>query len=131
ELGDARLERDARARRGLLEDERDGAPGEHLRSPGSRLQLAGACHDPGDLVGSELLTGEQVTRQDGEDKEPCSSSAGTSTTAARSRRRAATSIRRSPPTSPRGRGTSRSSRNARRGGPRRSRPTATPTSTMR
>ena len=68
ELGDRDLERHARARRGLLEDEGDAASGERAgRGPPGRVATPGlererTLEHGEQLVVGELLSGEEVTR---------------------------------------------------------------------
>ena len=63
ELVDAGLHRRARARRGVLEQQRDRAALEHARGGGLGLQLERAVEQGVQLVGAELLAGEEVARQ--------------------------------------------------------------------
>ena len=62
-LDDARLHRGARARRGVLEQQRDGPVLEHARGGRLGLQLERAVEQAVQLLGGELLAGEQVARQ--------------------------------------------------------------------
>ena len=62
QLADADLERDARAGRGLLEDQRDAAAGQRLRRVPVGLQLGGALEQAGELIARKLLAGEEVPR---------------------------------------------------------------------
>ncbi len=60
ELVDAHLEGDARPRRGLLEDQRDAAPGERPRGERRGLQLERAVEQRVQLGGAQLRAGEEV-----------------------------------------------------------------------
>src|SRR4051812_17382053 len=61
ELVHADLEREPRARRGLVEDQRDAAPREGLGAEPIALQLERAVEEPVELVGGKLVAGEEVT----------------------------------------------------------------------
>jgi hypothetical protein len=67
ELDDAGLERHPRARRGLLEDERDDAVAQGVGGARRRLELGGAIEQREQLVGAQLGAGEEVARQGRED----------------------------------------------------------------
>ena len=60
ELVDADLERQPRARRGLLEDQRDAAPGERLRGERRALQLERAVEQRVELAARQLGPGEEM-----------------------------------------------------------------------
>jgi hypothetical protein len=60
QLGDPGLERDARARRRLLEEQRDGAPREGSRGQRLGLELERAVEQPPDLGGRQLRAGDDV-----------------------------------------------------------------------
>ena len=121
ELDDPRLEGDARARRRLLEDERDDAVAQRVRRARRGLQLGGAVQQRPQLVGAQLGAGEEVARQARggyvamlrADLEPLPRPLGP-------RRAALAAGATSPRSSPRGSGTSRCCRRCRRGGRRRS-----------
>jgi hypothetical protein len=63
ELDDAGLERDPGAGGGLLEQQRDGAPGERPGGERVGLELDGAVEQPLDLGAGELGTADDVTGQ--------------------------------------------------------------------
>ena len=63
QLDDAGLHRRARARRGVLEQQRDRAVLEHARGGGLGLELERAVEQAVELRGGELLAGEEVARQ--------------------------------------------------------------------
>jgi hypothetical protein len=63
ELGDARLERDPRARGGLLEDQRDRPAHQCIRAAGRRLELGRAVDQGVELVARQLLAGDEVACQ--------------------------------------------------------------------
>ena len=71
ELDDAGLEGHARARRGLLEDERDDAVAQRVGRARRGLELGGAVEQRAQLVGAQLGAGEEVARQGGEDTSRC------------------------------------------------------------
>src|SRR3954468_16907255 len=56
------LEREPRARRRLVEDQRDAAPRQRARGEPVALQLQRAVEQPLELVARKLLAGEEVTR---------------------------------------------------------------------
>jgi hypothetical protein len=57
ELDDTRLERQARAGRGLLEDERDDRAAQRVRRARRRLELLRAVQQRDEVVAAELFTG--------------------------------------------------------------------------
>src|SRR4051794_370502 len=65
ELVHADLEREARARRRLVEDQRHAAARERARREPVVLQLDRAVEQPLELVARKLLAGEEVTRHPG------------------------------------------------------------------
>ena len=65
ELDDPDLERQARARRGLLEEQRDGPPGERVGRARGGLQRERAVEQRTQVVARQLLAGEEVPRQGG------------------------------------------------------------------
>jgi endonuclease/exonuclease/phosphatase family metal-dependent hydrolase len=65
QLGHPDLERDARARGRLLEDERDAAPRQRLRRLAVGLQLGRPVQQGGQLLGRKLLSGQEMTSHPG------------------------------------------------------------------
>src|SRR3954471_1785709 len=65
ELHDAGLERQARAGRGTLEDQRDDLARQRVRRPRRGLQRGGPREQLGELSGLEFLAGEEMSRQVG------------------------------------------------------------------
>jgi hypothetical protein len=67
ELHDPRLEGHARARRRLLEDQRDDTVAQRIGRARRGLQLGGAVEQRPQLVGGQFGAGEEVARQGRED----------------------------------------------------------------